>query len=381
MGPYIRFTPGDGPGIRTTRYSTDMSINPTTYKTTTLGTLSVPHGIGYAWATALWEVYWNLIDKHGFNPNVYDAWQTGGNNLAIQLVMDGMKIQPCRPGFVTGRDAIIQADQQLTGGANQCAIWRGFAKRGLGFGAAQGSSNELDDNVEAFDMPPLCQPGIEVSPAMLTTTQIQESSTSQVLKIKNATADDGLDLAWTITETASSCATPSDLPWLSVAQTAGLTPAGDTDSTNVTFNAAGLDVGTYTGKLCISGAGSTPTEVPVSLRVIYDFDGFGPPVGSGILERKAGASMPVKFSLSGFKGLDIFAAGFPASRQVVCATGDAMGALQPAEAAGGSTLTYDSSADEYVWVWKTSSAWRNTCREFVVGLDDGTVHPIRVVFY
>jgi len=102
MGPYIRFTPGDGPGIRATRYSTDMTINPTTYGTTTLGTLSVPHGIGYAWATALWEVYWNLIDKHGFNPNVYESWQTGGNSLAIQLVMDGMKIQPCRPGFVTG---------------------------------------------------------------------------------------------------------------------------------------------------------------------------------------------------------------------------------------------------------------------------------------
>jgi hypothetical protein len=124
MGPYIRFTPVDGPGIRTTRYSTDLAINPTTYGTTALGTLSIPHGIGYAWATALWDVYWNLIDKHGFNQNVYDSWDTGGNNLAIQLVIDGMKLQVCRPGFVNGRDAILQADEVLTGGANQCAIWR-----------------------------------------------------------------------------------------------------------------------------------------------------------------------------------------------------------------------------------------------------------------
>jgi extracellular elastinolytic metalloproteinase len=386
MGPYIRFTGVDGPGIRTTRYSTDITINPTTYGTTTLGTLSVPHGVGYAWATALWEVYWNLIDKHGFNQNVYDSWDTGGNNLAIQLVMDGMKMQPCRPGFVTGRNAILAADDALTGtglpnsGANQCSIWRGFAKRGLGFSAAQGSSNELDDNVEAFNMPPLCQPGVKASPAMLTTTQIQESTTTQLLNITNDTADDGLDLSWTITETASDCSTPTDLPWLSVSPATGITAAGKTDGTIATFDATGLDVGTYTGKLCISGAGTTPTEVPVSLRVIYDFDGFGSPIGSVANTRKAGAAAPVRFSLNGFKGLDIFAAGYPASRQVVCATGSAMGPLEPATAAGGSILTYDVNAGEYHWVWKTSADWRNTCREFVVGLDDGTLHPIRFAF-
>ena len=65
----------------------------------------VPHGVGYVWASMVWEVYWNLVAKHGFNPNVYDGWETGGNNLATQLVLDGMKLQPCGPGFVDGRDA------------------------------------------------------------------------------------------------------------------------------------------------------------------------------------------------------------------------------------------------------------------------------------
>jgi hypothetical protein len=342
--------------------------------------LSVPHGIGYAWATALWEVYWNLIDKHGFNQNVYDAWDTGGNNLAIQLVMDGMKMQVCRPGFVNGRDAILQADQALTAGANQCAIWRGFAKRGLGFSALQGSSNAIEDNVEAFDMPPLCQPGIEVHPSLLTATQVQESSTTQVLNITNATADEGLDLGWTITEAATDCSAPGDLPWLSVTPLAGLTPAGETDPTAVTFDATGLDVGTYTGKLCIAGAGSAPTEVPVSLRVIYDFGGFNPPLAGQDNQRTAGAAVPVKFSLEGFKGLDVFAAGYPASRPVVCATGAALGALEPASAAGGTALAYDAATDEYTWVWKTAKAWAGTCRELVVGLDDGTVHPVVIAF-
>ena len=55
----------------------------------------------------LWEVYWNLVAKHGFNPNIYGAGRHGGNNLAMQLVIDGMKLQPCSPGFVDGRNAIL----------------------------------------------------------------------------------------------------------------------------------------------------------------------------------------------------------------------------------------------------------------------------------
>ena len=55
-----------------------------------------------------------------------------GNTLLTQLVVTGMKLQPCRPTFFDARDAIIQADQELTGGENKCTLWRGFAERGLG---------------------------------------------------------------------------------------------------------------------------------------------------------------------------------------------------------------------------------------------------------
>lgn len=43
-----------------------------------------------------------------------------------------MKLQPCNPSFFDARNAIIQADQVLTGGENFCALWEGFAERGLG---------------------------------------------------------------------------------------------------------------------------------------------------------------------------------------------------------------------------------------------------------
>jgi len=152
IGTYLLGQSPDGPGIRPYRYSTDMTINPHTYDD--IKTAAIPHGIGAIWAAMVWEVYWNLVDKYGFDPDLYHG--TGGNNLTMQLVMDGLKLQPCSPGFVDGRNAILLADQVNNGGANQCRIWEGFAKRGLGFSASQGSSNSRADGTEAFDMPPIC---------------------------------------------------------------------------------------------------------------------------------------------------------------------------------------------------------------------------------
>jgi hypothetical protein len=152
-------------------------VNPSTYASVAdTANISQPHGIGYVWNTMLWEMYWNLVDKYGYNANIYGAWSTGGNNLALQLVMDGLKFQVCRPGFVDGRNAILQADVALTGGANACEIWRGFAKRGLGFGASQGLATSRTDGVAAFDLPASCtaatfggfDPPVEEAPALNT---------------------------------------------------------------------------------------------------------------------------------------------------------------------------------------------------------------------
>ncbi len=182
LASYVAFQPADGRGIRPTPYSTDMTVNPSTYASVADPNISQPHGIGYVWSTMLFEMYWNLIDRHGFNADIYDDWTTGGNNLALQLVIDGLKLQPCRPGFVDGRDAILRADDALTGtgaagtGANQCEIWRAFAKRGLGASADQGLSSNRNDGVAAFDLPASCtaatfgafQPPIAAPPAVNT---------------------------------------------------------------------------------------------------------------------------------------------------------------------------------------------------------------------
>ncbi len=146
-----------GTGIRPYAYSTDFSINPATYDLTNNPNLSAPHGVGFVWATMLWEMTWDFIDLYGFDPDIYNG--TGGNNMAMQLVIDALKLQPCNPGFIDGRDAILQADMILNNGANQCLIWDAFARRGLGFSADQGNSLDRSDQLEAFDLPTTCTMG------------------------------------------------------------------------------------------------------------------------------------------------------------------------------------------------------------------------------
>ena len=108
-------------GIRNAPYTTDMNVNGYTYAQRSGAGLSIPHGVGFLWATIYWEVYWNIIDMDGFDPDL-TAQGSGGNNAAVQLYVEGMKLQPCSPNFVHARDAIFDADQQLYNGRYKCAV-------------------------------------------------------------------------------------------------------------------------------------------------------------------------------------------------------------------------------------------------------------------
>lgn len=146
-----------GEGIRKYLYSTSLKTNPEKFSDLGKADHWGVHAKGAVWAELLYEVYWNLVDKHGFtsdwfpptdnHPTSLAKWYSQkslhknvktpkhGNTLALQLVVDGLKLQPCRPSFIDARNAIIQADEILTNGENSCEIWRGFAKRGLGLKA------------------------------------------------------------------------------------------------------------------------------------------------------------------------------------------------------------------------------------------------------
>ncbi len=152
MSPYVNGEDVNGRGIRVFPYSTDMTICPLTYSF--IPNQSVPHGVGAVWCAMLWDMYWAFVDEYGFDPDYKNT--ESGNYKAIKLVMDGMMIQPCRPGFVDGRDAIFEADRMNFDGEHECLLWEVFARRGLGFYADQGDSMDHLDGFENFDPMPTC---------------------------------------------------------------------------------------------------------------------------------------------------------------------------------------------------------------------------------
>lgn len=149
----------NGGGIRRQPYSTDMDVNDFTYDD--IITSGIPHPLGEIWNTTLWDLYWRLVDEYGFDEDLVEG--NGGNNIAVKLVIEGMKNTPCSPGMVDGRNGILAADFLLYDGANQCLIWEVFSRRGLGFNTDQGSPLSNIDGVESFDNDPACIPTVKVA--------------------------------------------------------------------------------------------------------------------------------------------------------------------------------------------------------------------------
>ncbi len=177
IATYLYREANTGKGIRRYPYSTDMTINPHTYADI-INNPSSEHFIGEVWASILWDLYWALVDKYNFDPNLYTG--TGGNNIAIALVMDALTIQPCTPGFIDARNAILSADQLNNGGANQTLIWQVFANRGVGFSADQGSNLTAADQLEAFDLPPQFITELKIKKSMSPLVQAGDNITVEL---------------------------------------------------------------------------------------------------------------------------------------------------------------------------------------------------------
>jgi hypothetical protein len=105
----------------------------------------------------------------------------------------------------------------------------------------------------------------------------------------------------------------------------------------------------------------------------FIFFGFFQPIDNAPIVNtvNAGQSIPVKFSLTGYQGMAIFAAGFPASQSIACSSGTP-DLIEETTTAGASGLSYDAATDQYRYVWKTERSWRGTCRKLVVKFSDGT---------
>jgi HYR domain/NHL repeat len=160
---------------------------------------------------------------------------------------------------------------------------------------------------------------------------------------------------------------------------------GCATSVNVTSSPAPssvFPVGTTTVHASADDGTTTPSTCTFKVIVQYNFAGFFQPVDNLPVFNvvQAGRAIPVKFSLSGNKGLGIFAPGSPSSGPIACNSSDPASDLTETLTAGGSSLSYDPTTDRYIYVWKTDQSWAGTCRQLVVELNDGTIHRANFKF-
>jgi hypothetical protein len=121
-------------------------------------------------------------------------------------------------------------------------------------------------------------------------------------------------------------------------------------------------------------SGNTASE-SAGYRVIYDFRFLWPVRSRPEVNRvRAGRVALVRFSLDGYRGRHVLAAGYPQVAEIDCGS--------PSEPASGERVRFRSIRrwGAYTILWKTRRSWAGTCRQLIVGLDDGTVHRADYLF-
>lgn len=110
------------------------------------------------------------------------------------------------------------------------------------------------------------------------------------------------------------------------------------------------------------------------MEAAFSFSGFRAPIANlpGHNDVRAGAAVPLKFSLGGDKGSSIFAAGYPGVVTISCDSGTPGFVIEETVTAGGSQLSYDPETDIYHYVWKTDKAWAGSCRSLIMRFTDGS---------
>jgi Zn-dependent metalloprotease len=133
MGEYV--TLNTTRGIRRAAYTVPSATVHDSYADVCAGGCEV-HNDGEVWAATLWDLRTQL-----------------GASITDNIVLNGMKFTPSSPSFLNARDGILQADQNLNGGANRCAIWAVFARHGMGVSAV---GNDGTTHTAATNVPTDC---------------------------------------------------------------------------------------------------------------------------------------------------------------------------------------------------------------------------------
>ena len=165
--------------------------------------------------------------------------------------------------------------------------------------------------------------------------------------------------AWTASDTGSGLAGPS--------------------SGSIALATGNIGTFTVTTPAITDRVGHVAAPASCTYTVIYDWDGFldtvvNPPRYNRV---DAGDTVPVMFSLNGNRGLSVLS-GTPTTAPAGGCNGSRQEVPWTLPSGWSPTLQYFSQYDVYLWAFRTQASWRNTCRELVVRLADGTTH--RAIF-
>lgn len=155
-------------------------------------------------------------------------------------------------------------------------------------------------------------------------------------------------------------------------------PATGSPAIDRGVNQLAIDAGLTTdqrGLPRIFPVGGTVDRGAVEVAGSFNFTGFFSPVDNtptfNLL--KAGSAVPIKFSLNGYQGLAIFAAGSPSAHAVACPDSPSVvDAVEETVTAGGSGLSFDATTGQYKYVWKTPKELKGQCRRLVLKFTDGS---------
>jgi hypothetical protein len=186
---------------------------------------------------------------------------------------------------------------------------------------------------------------------------VEELGTVQLTATGSDPTNDALTFAWDL----------DGLP--------GFEESGD----KVTFAAGSLQAPqTITVTVRVTDEHGQFAEDTAEIDVIWDFGGFVTPSNpAGVTQVKAGASLPVRFSLDGDQGLEVLG-GEVLFQRHACPTGASIGGPIVAEQA--EPFSYDPLTDTYRFVWKTKKAWVGWCGTLAVPLADGQTYMLEVAF-
>jgi hypothetical protein len=150
-------------------------------------------------------------------------------------------------------------------------------------------------------------------------------------------------------------------------------------------NPGGVGTFSYTA-IATDRAGNTSAALTGTYAVIYRFDGFLQPINdtahqTGIATSvfKAGSTVPVKFQLKNASGQVVQSAAAPV--WLTPLKGSAMSvpvdeSLYTATADSGTTFKYDTTAQQYIYTWKTGSG--GNYWQIGVRLDDGQTYYVNI---